>query len=387
MKAVTCHEGQLAVTEIPTPEPGRGQVLLKVIRAGICGSDLHARVHCDATADMTVEVGYDEFMRSGESVVMGHEFVGEVVSYGPGCRKRWKPGSLAVAMPMIRHGDQPHLTGYSELAPGAYAEYVLAAEDLTMPVPEKLSAERAALTEPMAVAHHAVRRGEVGRKDVAIVIGCGPIGLAVIAMLKADGVKTVVASDLSAGRRSLARRCGADVVVDPKIESPWTVAADKGNYITAATDLFDVAFGAMKKLQFIPRVPWWSLIRLGERFGATPRGPVVFECVGVPGIIENMVSHAPFRTRVVVVGVCMETDSFRPAMAINKELELRFVFGYDPAEFRSALHLIADGKVDVAPLITGTVGLAGVPWAFEALGGAERHAKVLVDPTSLVETL
>ncbi|MFW0785968.1 zinc-binding dehydrogenase [Gordonia sp. CPCC 206044] len=387
MKAVACQGGELDVVDLPTPTPGRGQVLIRVTRAGICGSDLHARTQGDATADVASEVGYDSFMRSSESVVMGHEFTGDVVSYGPGCRKRWAPGTPVVSVPMIKHGDDAHLTGLSAQAPGAYADLLLVSEDLTMPVPEGVSADHAALTEPLAVAHHAVRRGEVGKRDVAVVIGCGPIGLAVILMLKASGVRSVVASDLSAGRRQLARRCGADAVVDPTVESPWEACTSRRRYLTRASDLFGTAFDAMHDLQRIPGVPWWRLMRVAERVGATPQGPVVFECVGVPGIIEDIVSHAPFRSRVVVVGVCMQPDTFRPAMSINKEIELRFVFAYDPGEFRDTLHMIADGKVDPGPLITGTVGLGGVRAAFDALGAAETHAKVLIDPTSTVATL
>jgi threonine dehydrogenase-like Zn-dependent dehydrogenase len=108
----------------------------------------------------------------------------------------------------------------------------------------------------------------------------------------------------------------------------------------------------------------------------------VFECVGVPGVIESIVAGAPLFSRVVVVGVCGGADSFHPAMAINKELDLRFVFGYTPLEFRDTLHMLADGKVDPKPLITGEVGLGGVAAAFEALGDPEAHAKILIDPAS-----
>ena len=87
-------------------------------------------------------------------------------------------------------------------------------------------------------------------------------------------------------------------------------------------------------------------------------------------------------SRVVVVGVCMEPDIIRPAIAINKEIDLRFVIAYDPGEFAQTLDLIASGKVDPSPLHTGTVGLAGVADAFTALGSPEKHAKILVDPTS-----
>ncbi|GAA1479629.1 zinc-binding dehydrogenase [Gordonia sinesedis] len=387
MRAVVCREGVLTVEELDTPEPGRGEILLRVVRAGICGSDLHARTHGDATADVADEVGYSAFMRSNESVVMGHEFVGEVVAYGPGCRKRWEPGTAVVSLPMISHDKHPHLIGLSASAPGAFADYVLVSEDMSMPVPEALSLEQAALTEPMAVAYHAVRRSEIGKRDVAVVIGCGPIGLAVVAALKAIGVRTVVASDLSATRRDLARTVGADVVVDPRVESPWDRAAEKGRHLVRADELFATAFTAMHQLQIVPRFPWWTVMRLAERFGAVPRGPVVFECVGVPGMIEEIVSHTPLRSRVVVVGVCMEPDTFRPAMAINKEIDLRFAFGYDPAEFRTTLHMIADGQLDVSPLVTGTVGLDGVVTAFDALGSAERHAKILIDPSSDVATV
>ncbi|MFT4125502.1 MAG: zinc-binding dehydrogenase [Gordonia sp. (in: high G+C Gram-positive bacteria)] len=387
MRAVVCQDGKLSVEEIDTPEPGPGEVLLRVRRSGICGSDLHARTHCDETADAAGEVGYDGFMRSSQAVVMGHEFVGEVVSYGPKCRQKWAPGTLLVAMPMVRQGADPHLTGLSEHAPGGYAEYVVVNEDLSFEVPEGVSVDDAALTEPLAVAYHAVRRGAVGKGDVAVVIGCGPIGLAVVAMLKATGVRTVVASDLSAGRRDLAKQIGADIVVDPKTDSPWERCVATGKYLDTAAQLFDAAFDGMHLLRRIPVVPWAPVFHLADRFGATPTGPVVFECVGVPGMIEHVVSHAPLRSRVVVVGVCMEADTFRPVLAINKELELRFVFGYDPAEFYETLHLIATRRVEVGPLVTATIGFDGVAAAFEALESAEHHAKVLVDPTSEVATL
>ena len=109
---------------------------------------------------------------------------------------------------------------------------------------------------------------------------------------------------------------------------------------------------------------------------------MVFECVGVPGVIDQIITGAPLFSRVVVVGVCMGLDRIRPAMAINKEIDLRFVLGYTPPEFRDTLHLLAEGKVDPAPLVTGEVGLAGVEAAFDALGDPEAHAKILIDPKS-----
>ena len=133
--------------------------------------------------------------------------------------------------------------------------------------------------------------------------------------------------------------------------------------------------------QQFPKLPWQRLLRAAEAAGATPSGPVVFECVGVPGIIDGILRDAPLRSRVVVVGVCMEADRIQPAMAVQKELELRFVFAYDPGEFADTLAMLASGKVDPTPLHTATVGLDGVAEAFEALADPEKHAKILVDPT------
>ncbi len=383
MKAVVCHETRLEVAELPDPVPGPGQVLLEVVRGGICGSDLHARKHADQLADLAAAVGYPDVMRPHESVVMGHEFSGRVLDYGPGTRKAWATGTPVVSLPMIRMGEKVQMTGLSAKAPGAYAERVLVQESLTMEVTNGLAPETAALTEPMAVAWHAVRRSGVRKRETAVVVGCGPIGLAVILMLKARGVRQVIASDFSPGRRALAERCGADVVIDPGAGSPWT-SFEQSSYLTDANDLFDLALDTMGKLRRVPKLPWWQVLRAAEAAGATPKGPVVFECVGVPGIIDEIVNHAPLAARVVVVGVCMEPDTFQPAMAINKEIDLRFVFAYQPHEFHETLHLIADGKVDPTPLITGTVGLDGVATAFEVLGDPERHAKILIDPASSV---
>ncbi|WP_375000684.1 zinc-binding dehydrogenase [Aeromicrobium sp. CTD01-1L150] len=379
MRAVVCHHHELEVTDLPDPEPAEGQVLIRVLRAGICGSDLHARVHADATAEIASEVGYEHFMRSDVPVVLGHEFVGEVVAYGPGTRRRWEPGTRVVSLPLLRQPGGLHMTGLSPEASGAYAELVAVSEAVTFEVPASAHDEHAALTEPLAVAWHAVRKGDV--KDTAVVVGCGPIGLAVILMLKASGVRTVVASDLSAGRRALAARCGADVVVDPTTESPWDRFADDERYLTTAEDFMNLGMSTMEKLRAVPFLPWSRVFQAAEKLGAVPRGPVVFECVGVPGILEQIISEAPLMTRFVVVGVCMEPDTFRPAMAINKEAELRFAFCYDPAEFHTVLQMVAKGRVDPSPLVTDTVGLAGVADAFEQLADPERHAKILIDPS------
>ncbi|UJA22001.1 zinc-binding dehydrogenase [Thermoleophilia bacterium SCSIO 60948] len=380
MRAVVCQHAELDVREVPDPEPGPGQVLLEVARCGICGSDLHAREGMDEWAEMVAKVGYERFARRDDPVVFGHEFSGRVAGYGPDTRRDSEEGELVVALPLVRGPDGIDSTGLSPHAPGAYAERVVVQESMMTAVPNGLAEDIATLTEPMAVALHAVRRGEVGRGDVAIVIGCGPIGLGVILMLKARGVANVVASDPSAARRRLAERCGADIVIDPTVNSPYEDRAGKG-WLLDLPSAFGLAIDVREKLERLP-VGWWHAWRLGEKLGQAPKRPVIFECVGVPGMIGSVLDEAPLYSRVVVVGVCVGTDHFTPAMAINKEIDLRFVLAYTPLEYRDTLMMLAEGKCDPAPLITGHVGLDGVANAFDVLGAAEDHAKILIDPRS-----
>lgn len=381
MRAVACQDGNLDVVDLPDPEPGKGQVLVEVTGCGICGSDLHTRHHADAQADILAEAGYDGFARAHEQVVFGHEFCGTVLDHGPDTNKKIKAGTAVVALPLIRKDNGMHAIGLSASAPGAYAERVLVEEAFMMPVPNGLDPGIAVLTEPMAIAHHAVNRSEIAKKDAAVVVGCGPVGLAVICMLRTKGVETIVASDLSTGRRALAAACGASIVVDPTEQSPYDALGERG-YQTSIAGAAGGGLKAMKGLQKLP-VPWHYVIRGLDALGATaPKRPIIFECVGVPGIIDGIIGAAPMSTRVVVAGVCMEPDVIRPAMAINKEIDLRFVVGYAPLEFRDTLHLLADGKIDATRLVTGTVGLDGVANAFDALTDPERHAKIVIDPSS-----
>src|SRR6185436_13961864 len=223
----------------------------------ICGSDLHARHGLDDWADIAAKMGYDRFGRSSEPIVFGHEFSGRVAEHGPGCRQDLAAGTPVVALPLLRGSQGIDPIGLSASAPGGYAEQMLVQESLMQSVPNGLPADVAALTEPMAVAWHAVRRGDVGKRTVAIVIGCGPVGLGVILMLKAKGVRTVVASDFSPGRRELARACGADLVVDPQQDSPYTAAGESG-HLPDISSALELAVGTREKLGRLP-VGWWHV--------------------------------------------------------------------------------------------------------------------------------
>jgi threonine dehydrogenase-like Zn-dependent dehydrogenase len=281
-----------------------------------------------------------------------------VVANGPGTEGRFPPGILVTSMPLTIAGRQVHGVGYNPDIAGGFAEYLPLAERMLLPLPPGMDPDHAALVEPVAVGIHAVEYGRMAPDDVALVIGCGPIGIAVIAALKLKGIAPVIAADFSPARRDLARRMGADIVLDPREASPYAALEQ-----------------AITPEGFDPG-------RHAQLFGLSPRrrGAVLFECVGVPGMIQEMMAGAPAGSRIVVVGVCMQPDRSEPFFGIVKQLNLQFVLAYTPAEFAATLEHIGSGRIDVSPLITGRVGLEGVGQAFEDLASPERHAKVLVEP-------
>ena len=198
MRAAVMRNHQLVVDELPIPDPGPGQVLVKTLACGICGSDLHALRHGDEFVEASRRSGVPFNMDVSRDVVMGHEFCAEVVAYGLDTEKKIAPGGHVCAMPMLYLPDSVQTIGYSNEHPGGYGEYMRLTESLLLPVPNGISAEHAALTEPMAVGLHAVMRARLDRDEVPLVIGCGPVGLAVIAALKTQDCRPIIAADFSA---------------------------------------------------------------------------------------------------------------------------------------------------------------------------------------------
>jgi threonine dehydrogenase-like Zn-dependent dehydrogenase len=359
MRAVVMRRSALVVDTVPDPTPGAGDVLVRTLACGICGSDLHALRHGDEVVAATRDMGVAKVMDLGRDVVMGHEFAAEVVDYGPGTPRTYAPGMPVCSVPLVMRPDGVETVGFSNEIPGGYGEFMVLSRDLLLPIPNGLLPQLAALTEPLAVGVHAVGLGAMTPHDVPLVIGCGPIGLAVIAALKLRGAAPIVVADFSPARRALARTMGADVVVDPATTSPYTswegVAVARTEAEAAPANVL------------VPR--------------EKPLRPaVIFECVGVPGVIEQIVRGAPSYARVVVVGVCMERDAFRPFLALGKELSLRFSFYYTPEEYAQTLTALGEGRIDASPLVTGKVGLDGVAEAFRELATPERHAKILITP-------
>ncbi len=356
MRAVVSRPGSLTIEDRPMPEPGEGEVLLKVKVCGICGSDLHMLHHSDNWERLSARSGSAMQMDMTRGVVFGHELTAEIVKYGPNTEATMPIGTLVAVFPVGLTADGVETIGFSNDFPGGYGQYIRALRDLVVPLPSGLSPDLAAMTEPMAVGYHAVQKADVLAADVAVVIGCGPVGLSVILALKAAGHGPIIAADFSPARRAVAERLGADIVVDPATDSPYRYWSDYSVPRTASERFF------------------------AQAAGVPTRTGVLFECVGVPGVLQTLIDGAPPDARIIVVGVCMEPDRIEPAMAITKQLDLRFVLGYTPEEFAESLYAIADGRLDVAPLITDKVGLGGVADAFERLSTPNEQVKILIDP-------
>jgi threonine dehydrogenase-like Zn-dependent dehydrogenase len=358
MRAAVMRDRKLVVADVPVPEPGPGEVLVRTLACGICGSDLHALKFADQFVATARRAGNPRVMDLGRDVIMGHEFCAEIVEHGPDTMRAFKTGTRVCSRPVLMPATGPQSIGYSNDNPGGYAQYMRLSEALLLEVPNGLPTDQAALTEPMAVGVHAVAKARLEPDDAPLVIGCGPVGLAVIAALRLAGARPIVAADLSRQRRELAVAVGADVVVDPGQTTPWQSWRGTAVWTDARR---------------APQQPAWLP-------GPPLRPAVVFECVGVPGVLDQVMAAAPRGSRIVVVGVCMEADTIYPMLGITKELNLQFVLGYTQDEFAATLHHIAEGAILTVPLITGHVGIGGVAQAFEEPGSPERHAKILVHP-------
>jgi threonine dehydrogenase-like Zn-dependent dehydrogenase len=352
MRAAVLRQGRIVVDDVPDLTPGPGQVLIETIACGICGSDLHTVDHGHAMSRTAHEVGMGPFRFDPDrDMVMGHEISARVLALGDGPDGP-APGTAVAVMPSLTTPERKVTPGYDNEYPGGYCQQLLVDPGALVPVPNGLDPVVAALTEPLAVGLHAVNESPAQAGRAAIVIGAGPVGQSVILALGLAGVEPVIVSDYSPRRRALAAQLGAHAVVDP-------------GQPVAGHDGFGSAVQAWRE----------------HTTGTEP--PVIFEAVGVPGVIDGVLTSAPWRSELVVVGVCMEPDRFRPIMGIYKHLTVRFVLGWTPAEFRHSLQSLAEGRIAAEALITGHVTLDETPAAFAALANPEEHVKIMVRPNGV----
>lgn len=341
MKAAILHRGRIEVGDIAEPEPGPGQVLVRTHRCALCASDQHFLCSGHEIVSQSRKFGgaYSK-INLDRPIVMGHEFVGEIVGYGKESRRPLRIGTRVTSIPIVVSGGQSSIIGYANELPGGFGEYMLLDENLMMAVPEDMPDDHAALIEPLAVGLEHARVGEPAPGDVPLVIGCGAIGLGVIAGLGLAGVGPIVAADLDPGRRTLAKKMGADIVVDPREVSPY---------------------GPLDGL-------------------GTGKPNLVYECVGKPGLLNQMILGVGNEARIVMGGYSLEPEQLYVPPAQNKKLRIYFARGEEPRDMRLAMEAIADGRIDVRPWLGPGIGLGGVAEALAKMSDPASPVRTVVDP-------
>jgi (R,R)-butanediol dehydrogenase/meso-butanediol dehydrogenase/diacetyl reductase len=322
----------LQVVDHTDPEPAEGEVVLKVGRCGICGSDLH----------MTEPGG----MAPPVGSIVGHEISGEVVALGKNVT-RLRIGDRVAAMPIAGCGSCPAclagepswcVKGVNFLA-GGFAEYARAGENECLRLPSRLSATDGALVEPLAVALHGARMVSDLSGSKVKVIGAGPIGLAATYWARRFGAACIEVVEGNPHRAEMALNMGADQALPPE-------PAEPGQSVTPATDPPDF----------------------------------VFECVGKPGLLSTAVSHVRPRGTVISLGFCMAPEQIVSALANMREVTIKFPILYTIDDYRLTLDTLDAGRVEPRAMVTDVVGFDALPEAFEALRKPRHQCKVMVDP-------
>lgn len=349
MKAARWYKAKdLRVEDVAIPEPGPGQVKIRVTWAGICGSDLHEYVAGPIFIPVTAPHPV-----SGDvaPITMGHEFSGEVVAVGQGV-SCVVPGDRVVVEPILacgtcdacRHGkynicDSLGFHGLSG-GGGGFAEYTVVGERWVHKMPEGLSYEQGALVEPAAVALHAVRLSSLKPGGTAAVFGAGPIGLLLIEALRVAGAAAIHVVELSPQRAAKALELGAKTVIDPMKED-------------AAARLRDLTGGGVD---------------------------VAFEVTGVPAVLQQCIDATRYEGETVIVSIWEKPASFQPNTVVLKERSLKGIIAYRDI-FPAVMELMVQGYFAADKLVTKRIALGDiVAEGFEALVAEKSQIKILVSP-------
>jgi (R,R)-butanediol dehydrogenase / meso-butanediol dehydrogenase / diacetyl reductase len=321
----------LSVETMDDPTPSAGEVVVKVGRCGICGSDLH----------MTEDPAYGK----GAGDVLGHEFAGEVVALGKGT-EGLALGDLVSVIPLQSCGqcascksgevawcDQFGLQG------GGYAEYAVTKPNQCVKLPASASLADGAIIEPLAVALHGVNMSGLKAGDKVLILGAGPIGLAVAFWARRAGAADVVIQDIRDFQQSRAQGMGASgFVVDP----------------------VDPIGGAERALG--------------------GKADIVFECVGIPGLIDQAVSQVRNRGTILLLGLCTKPDTMNTFAMLSKEVRLITSAFFTRGEYEMALDVLDAGAAEPRLLVTDTISLSDTPLRFEALRTRSHDCKILINP-------
>jgi threonine dehydrogenase-like Zn-dependent dehydrogenase len=317
MRAAVLHEGRVVVRETRDPVPGPGELLVRTRSTAICASDVHFMDHPEA-----IEGDPRYLYDPARDIVMGHEFVGEVVGHGPGCTDE--------------HPD----------APGSFGELFLVTERMARAVPDGVSDDAVALVDPFAVGEYYVRTSSISPDEVAIVLGAGAIGLSAVAALKLRGITSIIVSDYNAERRALAATFGATDLVDPKERTPF----DAYRTVNEARGL--------------------------------KHPPVVIECVGASGLLQSVIDECPYRTRIYAAGGHYTGDSISVTAASQKGVLVQFAGGPEMVDWYGTLDAVCEGRLDPTPAIGEVISLDDLPDRLGLTRRSEGPPRIIVHPSA-----
>lgn len=333
---------KLQIQERPIPEPGAGEVLVRVAYAGVCGSDTHGFLDVTGTA-------------RGDGLIMGHEISGEVATLGPGVTGPPLGTRVTVDPQVVCHACTPCQQGWISICdhkrvlgsslrgfvPGGMAEYVITADQTVHPVPETVNDQQAALIEPLSNALHTVRRAEIQPGETVVVLGCGPLGLCMIQCLRQAGAGIIIATDTSPIRRQVATQLGADYAW-----APQTTNVEH------------------------------EVHRLTQGSGAD----VVIESVGIQDTYRQAIALTRKRGRVMFFGAVVPSVSLPLLPILHRELTLVGCTGANE-ETPDAIALVADGAIDLSPLTGNVSCLDNAEESIRAqLEPGYNSVKLLIDP-------
>ncbi|KAH8783564.1 chaperonin 10-like protein [Hyaloscypha sp. PMI_1271] len=339
----------IRVEEIEEPVCKEGQIKIRPAFVGICGTDLHEYLGGPTFAPEVPHPVTKETI----PVTFGHEFSGTVLEVGQGV-KGFKPGQHVSIQPTIYcgscgacaldlqnvcyKGGFVGLSGYG----GGLSDAVVVPADYVLPLPEHIPLDVAALVEPLAVGWHAVTQSPLKKDSNILILGGGPIGIAVIQALRARGCGQIIVSELSASRQKFAKQFGADTILDPREDD----IVQKAHDLTGGLGV-----------------------------------DIVFDCAGVAVGLEAACKAIKVKGTVVNVAIWEKAVPFQPNDLVFREGKYVACLGYVKQDFRDVIEAIATGKMTPGDMITSKVPLERVveDGIKELIKNKERHVKVLVE--------
>ena len=335
-QAVMMKAGEIEIHDVLAPTPGQGEVLLRVQRIGVCGSDIH--------------VYHGKHPLTSYPVVQGHEFSAVLEAVGPGVTGL-TPGTKVTSMPQIVCGEcAPCLRGDYHIcdklkvqgfqAPGCAQELWTTSADMVITLPDTFTFEQGALVEPASVAVHAVERAGNLAGLRAVVLGAGPIGNLVAQSTRAAGAQVLI-TDLSDYRLEVARQCGLENTSNPKEE-----------------DLASAARRVFGKDGF----------------------EVAFECVGVEATITAAVANIQKGGTIIIVGVFGDKPRLDMSTVQDRELNIRGTLMYKRPDYIRAVELIGSGGIITEPLVSRHYSIDNYIDAYRYIDKfGDKSMKVVID--------